>query len=92
MRQHRRIAFAAPFVIVVTAACGGAKTPVHDNPPDPKRGALNAEACKLIQPGERCETNGERCDSDPDCPTGFDCVDGKWQERKVACNPPPPSN
>ena len=38
MRQHRRVSFAAPFVMVVTAACGSSPRhePIHDNPPPPQ--------------------------------------------------------
>jgi hypothetical protein len=92
MRQHRRVSFAAPFVMVVTAACGGPKTKGHDNPPDPKvdPSQLGPEACKQIQNGERCATDGDRCEISKDCGlNGFECTGGKWQEQMTMCNPPP---
>jgi len=94
MRQYRRVSFAAPFVMVVTAACGHAEKG-HDNPPSPKleQSQLTPEVCKQIQPGERCDTNGEHCETGESCGIhGFECTDGKWKEQMNLCNPPPPSD
>lgn len=95
MRQARRVSFAAPFVMVVgalAAGCGGAKKPepIHDNPPAPEHPKRTVEECKAIVPDSACEGD-DRCEIDPDCPSGFQCRDGKWQQVQTACNPPPPS-
>jgi hypothetical protein len=94
MRQYRRLSFAAPVVLVVgaLAGCPAPKKPepIHDNPPAPQPTKRTVEECKAITPGTACEGD-ESCAIDTDCPTGFQCVDGTWQEAKVACNPPPPN-
>ncbi|MBL0219817.1 MAG: hypothetical protein IPQ07_38880 [Myxococcales bacterium] len=99
MRQQRRISFAAPFVMIVTAACGGPakQTPIHDNPPQPQPQPqttpteLTAEQCKAITHDSPCEGT-QSCHIADGCGlNGFECRDGKWQEQMLLCNPPPPA-
>ena len=94
MRQHRRVSFAAPFVMVVGAlgACGGAKKPepLHDNPPGPQTAKLTPEQCKEIQHDAPCAPD-DRCEIATGCGlNGYECRDGKWHELMTLCNPPPP--
>ncbi|MEO7094882.1 MAG: hypothetical protein ABI175_16605 [Polyangiales bacterium] len=91
MRQLRRTSFAAPVILVVTAACSGpAKKPVLDNPPQPQPQAKHTpEECAAIVPDSACEAT-DRCDLASDCPASFECRDSKWQKVMAACNPPPP--
>lgn len=90
------MSFAAPFVMVVTAACGGSgsKTPpIHPNPPGPDPKTQNACSAD-VKPDGAC-TADEKCSvpSADGCGlNGYQCRDGKWSEMMTACNPPPPSN
>jgi hypothetical protein len=77
MRQHRRIAFAAPFVLVVAAGCPKGK-------PTPKECAEIREhsACEA---GQSCETDNHSCGLN-----GFTCRDGEWHALMTYCNPAAP--
>ena len=92
MRQQRRISFAAPFVMVVTAACGGPakQTPVHDNPPAPNT-PLRVEECKALTREASC-TGRQTCHIADGCGlNGYECRGGQWHEQLSLCNPPPPA-
>ena len=95
MRLTRRTSFAAPFVMVVTAACGGPakREPIHDNPPQPQDTPEAAiERCKATQRDTACEPD-QRCHIADGCGlNGFECRDGKWHEQMTLCNPPPPGS
>lgn len=94
MRQLRRMTFAAPFVMVVTAACGSGAGPGHTSGASPggHPAPISEAQCKEITHGSACAA-GAACEiatSDGCGLRGWKCEDGKWHEQMLLCNPPPP--
>ncbi|HEY4176457.1 MAG TPA: hypothetical protein VGM90_06485 [Kofleriaceae bacterium] len=101
--KPRRTNFAAPFVMVVAAGCGGGShEPIHANPPggNPPEPRMSADQCRAQSEGAPCDGAFTSCSiqSEDGCGLqGYECIkadDGKqtWHAYMNLCNPPPPGN
>lgn len=79
MRQHRRLAFAAPFVLVIAAGC--------------PKGNPSTKECAEIREDSPCEADQHCATENHSCGVnGFTCRDGKWHAVMTYCNPPAPND